>query len=396
MSWPLETEGALAFAAGHDEILVLEEKRANVETQLKDALFHCHADQRPRVNGKTDEHGAPLLPEISEFNPRLVARVLLARMTAIGIEAPRARNHMATLEMEAQPAPREVIPIRKPYFCSGCPHNSSMRSPEGSVSGGGIGCHVMALSQPELKTSTFSQMGGEGAQWIGAAPFSQTPHIFQNLGDGTYQHSGLLAVRAAVAAGTRITYKILFNDAVATTDGQRAEGTQDPLRITRQLREEGVTRIALVSDDPSRWQGHTDLAEGVEVFHRDALDSVQRQFREIPAVTAIVYEQTCAAESAARCPTPTDVCISTRQSAKAAVTVPSSPTVSPSSQLKRPSAASVPSTRAPAIRIFPAPKGFVRVLSNSKVRVCANPMRRLSRLGRARCWHSCRSRLFRH
>ncbi len=300
MSWPLETQGALAFAAGHDEVLVIEEKRANVETQLKDALFHCRAEARPRVCGKVDAHGAPLLPEVSEFNPRLVSRVLLARMAATGIDAPRVRDRMAELEATARPVPAGVIPIRKPYFCSGCPHNSSTRTPDGSVSGGGIGCHVMVLSQPDLKTSTFSQMGGEGAQWIGAAPFSQTPHIFQNLGDGTYQHSGLLAIRAAIAAGTHITYKILFNDAVAMTGGQPAEGAPDPLRITRQLREEGVARIALVSDDPTRWQTHADLAKGVEVFHRDALDAVQREFRAIPAVTAIVYEQTCAAEKRRR------------------------------------------------------------------------------------------------
>ena len=300
MSWPLETQGALAFAAGHDEVLVIEEKRANVETQLKDALFHCRAETRPRVCGKVDAHGAPLLPEVSEFNPRLVARVLLARMAETGIDAPRVRDRMVELEATARPVPAGVIPIRKPYFCSGCPHNSSTRTPDGSVSGGGIGCHVMALSQPDLKTSTFSQMGGEGAQWIGAAPFSQTPHIFQNLGDGTYQHSGLLAIRAAIAAGTHITYKILFNDAVAMTGGQPAEGAPDPLRITRQLREEGVARIALVSDDPTRWQAHADLAKGVEIFHRDALDAVQREFRAIPAVTAIVYEQTCAAEKRRR------------------------------------------------------------------------------------------------
>lgn len=300
MSWPLDTESALEFAAGHEELLVVEEKRSNVEVQIKDALFHRSVEERPRVTGKTDERGGALLPEVSELSPRRVAKVVLARMLVVGIDAQQTSARLVALEAEVKPRAAGVIPIRKPYFCSGCPHNTSTRTPDGSISGGGIGCHIMALSQPELKTTTFSQMGGEGAQWIGAAPFSKTPHIFQNLGDGTYQHSGLLAIRAAVAAKTNITFKILYNDAVAMTGGQAAEGLIDPLRITRQLQHEGVTRIALISDDPLRWQGNVGLAEDVGVHHRDDLDSVQRKFREVSGVTAIVYEQTCAAEKRRR------------------------------------------------------------------------------------------------
>jgi indolepyruvate ferredoxin oxidoreductase len=288
MSWPLETEGACAFAQGHEELLVIEEKRSNVETQLKDALYGAHG---PRISGKN------VLPEISEFTPLLVARALAARF---GDALPALRERLAAIDKPRAAAPAAVIPIRAPYFCSGCPHNTSTRTPEGSRTGGGIGCHVMALAQPELKTTTFSQMGGEGAQWLGAAPFSATEHMFQNLGDGTYQHSGLLAIRAAVAARTNITYKILYNDAVAMTGGQAAEGAIDPARITRQLHAEGVGRIALVSEDPGRWRDDEDLAPGVTVHERSLLDAVQRELRELPGVSAIVYEQTCAAEKRRR------------------------------------------------------------------------------------------------
>jgi len=295
MSWPLETGGACAFAEGHEEVLVIEEKRANVETQLKEALYGLA--QRPRISGKTDGEGAALLAETSEFTPLIVARALARRF---GDALPLLPERLAMLEAVATPPAAAVIPVRAPYFCSGCPHNSSTRTPEGSMTGGGIGCHVMALAQPELKTPTFSQMGGEGMQWLGAAPFSATNHIFQNLGDGTYQHSGLLAIRAAVAANTSITYKILYNDAVAMTGGQAAEGVIDPARITRQLHAEGVQRIALVSDNPGRWRKEAGLAPGVSIHDRNELDAVQRTLREVPGVTAIVYEQTCAAEKRRR------------------------------------------------------------------------------------------------
>jgi indolepyruvate ferredoxin oxidoreductase len=295
MSWPLETQGAGAFASGHQEVLVIEEKRANVETQLKDALYDMV--ERPRISGKTDGEGGALLSEISEFTPLIVARALARRF---GDALPLLRERLAILDAAAIPVKAAVIPVQTPYFCSGCPHNTSTRTPDGSIAGGGIGCHVMALAQPELKTPSFSQMGGEGAQWIGAAPFSQTGHIFQNLGDGTYQHSGLLAIRAAVAAKANITYKVLYNDAVAMTGGQAAEGAIDPARVTRQLHAEGVQRIALVSDDPARWRHDNALAPGTSVHERGELDAVQRDLRGVAGVTAIVYEQTCAAEKRRR------------------------------------------------------------------------------------------------
>ncbi|MFC6949585.1 indolepyruvate ferredoxin oxidoreductase family protein [Paraburkholderia dipogonis] len=300
MSWPLETEGACEFASGHKEVLVIEEKRSNVEGQLKEALFHRPQSERPIISGKTDAAGKALFPEAWEFSAYLVASVLVRRMQANGINTSHTVARLAELDAAAKKPSTAIIPIRRPFFCSGCPHNTSTRTPDGSISGGGIGCHVIALSQPELKTKVASHMGGEGAQWIGAAPFSKTAHIFQNLGDGTYEHSGLLAIRAAVAAKTNITYKILYNDAVAMTGGQPTEGTNNPARITHQLHAEGLEKIAFVTDNPTRWKDTGVLATGVEVHHRDQLDAVQRQLREIPGVTAIVYEQTCAAEKRRR------------------------------------------------------------------------------------------------
>ena len=299
MSWPLESHGLRRFAEGRSELLVVEEKRGVVEAQIKEALYHAPADSRPRVLGKADEQGAHLLPEVSEFDPLMVARALVRRLTVGGVDA-GLRSRLAELEARCESPSVAEFPVRKPYFCSGCPHNTSTRTPDGSISGGGIGCHVMALSLPERKTETFSQMGGEGAQWIGAAPFSQTQHIFQNLGDGTYQHSGLLAIRAAVAAKTNITFKILYNDAVAMTGGQPAEGALDPARITRQLAAEGVSQILLLSDAPEAWADRKGLASVVRVHHRDELDAVQRELREQLGVTAIVYQQTCAAEKRRR------------------------------------------------------------------------------------------------
>ncbi len=296
MSWPLETSGIVEFATGHPELLVIEEKRGTVEVQIKEALYHAPSNARPAVTGKQDLQGRQLLPETSEFTPLMVARALVARLGDVGDLAQR----LARMESRQSPVDAMAVPARTPYFCSGCPHNTSTKTPDGSISGGGIGCHVMALMLPELKTETFCQMGGEGVQWAGAAPFSETRHIFQNLGDGTYQHSGVLAIRAAIALKTNITYKILYNDAVAMTGGQPAEGLNDPARITRQIHAEGITTIALVSDAPERWTASTDLAPGVTVHHRDEMDLVQRRLRDVKGVTAIVYDQTCAAEKRRR------------------------------------------------------------------------------------------------
>ncbi|MCZ8130779.1 MAG: indolepyruvate ferredoxin oxidoreductase family protein [Steroidobacteraceae bacterium] len=297
MSWPLATQPALAFAAGLDEVLVVEEKRGIVEPQLKEAFYHLPADRRPRVSGKVDPDGRPLLPETLEFTPLTVARALHARFgAALGATA----ESLARWERVADDDVGAALVGRKPYFCAGCPHNTSLQTPGETTVGGGIGCHVMAVGEPELRTSTFSQMGGEGVQWVGAAPFVGTKHVFQNLGDGTYQHSGLLGIRAAVAARANVTFKILYNDAVAMTGGQAPDGTLDPLRVIAQLKAEGVKPIALVSDDTSRWHAAKHALDGVELLHRDELDALQRRYAGEPGVSAIVYEQICASEKRRR------------------------------------------------------------------------------------------------
>ena len=297
MTWPLETTRLKQLAAEVETILVVEEKRGYVEEQLKTALYNMPADRRPQVVGKHGLDGQLLLPEVLELNPYLVARALAS---VVSTGAGPFWTTLRDWEARCLVPDRAGFANRKAFFCSGRPHNTSTRTPEGSISGGGIGCHVMALAEPELRTPTFSQMGGEGIQWVGAAPFVETPHLFQNLGDGTYQHSGLLAIRAALASDANVTFKILYNDAVAMTGGQMAEGHMDPAKVTRELAAEGVTTIVMVSDDPDKWRAAKGLAAGVEIEHRDHLDAVQRRLRETKGVTAIVYEQTCASEKRRR------------------------------------------------------------------------------------------------
>jgi indolepyruvate ferredoxin oxidoreductase len=230
----------------------------------------------------------------------MIARVIAARIgkfyTSKIVEA-RLKFLEAKEAALARPRARAA---RIPYFCSGCPHNTSTRVPEGSKALAGIGCHYMATWIRPEQTMTFTQMGGEGAPWIGIQPFTETRHVFANLGDGTYFHSGLLAIRAAASANVNLTYKILFNDAVAMTGGQPVDGSLTVPMVTRQVAAEGVKRIAIVSDEPEKYRGAADLAPGTSVHHRDELDAVQRMLREIPGVTALVYDQTCAAEKRRR------------------------------------------------------------------------------------------------
>ncbi len=299
MAWPLEREGIRHFAEGLEEILVVEEKRAIIENQLKEQLYNWRADVRPRVIGKFDDDGDWILPSTNELTPARIARVIARRIarfhTSEHIEA-----RLRFLAQKQKAMEREKAPLQRiPYFCSGCPHNSSTKVPEGSRALAGIGCHYM-VQWMDRNTLTFTQMGGEGVPWIGQAPFSKTKHVFANLGDGTYYHSGILAVRACVAAKLNITFKVLYNDAVAMTGGQPMDGPLDPATISRQLYGEGVRRIVTVTDEPDKYPSGTEWAPGVTVHHRDELDRIQRELREIEGVTAIIYDQTCAAEKRRR------------------------------------------------------------------------------------------------
>ncbi|WP_413205404.1 indolepyruvate ferredoxin oxidoreductase family protein [Rhodospirillum sp. A1_3_36] len=300
MPWPLEREGVRAFAEGLDEILVVEEKRAVVENQLKEQLYNWREDVRPRVVGKKDEQGDWLLPSAGELTPAKVARAIASRVEQY-VTSPGIRQRLDWLEKkEALLATPKVSTKRLPYYCAGCPHNTSTKVPEGSRGLAGIGCHYMVTWMPERNTATFSQMGGEGVAWIGQQPFCSDEHVFVNLGDGTYFHSGLLAIRAAVAAKVNVTYKILFNDAVAMTGGQPVDGTISVDGISRQLEGEGVGKIVIVSDEPDKYPIGTVFGHGVTIRHRDELDSIQKDLRTFPGVSAIIYDQTCAAEKRRR------------------------------------------------------------------------------------------------
>ncbi len=300
MSWPLERDGVRHFAHGLEEILVVEEKRAVIENQLKEQLYNWDEVVRPRVVGEFDEHGQRLIPSIGELTPARVARVISQRIGPY-VTSTMIKERLEFLQAkEAALAKRSSgILDRTPHFCSGCPHNTSTVVPEGSRALGGIGCHYMATWM-NRHTDTFSQMGGEGVCWIGQAPFTETPHVFANLGDGTYFHSGILAIRAALAAKVRMTYKILYNDAVAMTGGQPLDGTLSIPDLTRQLQAEGVKRIELVSETPQHYADKALLAPRVGVHHRDQLATVQHALREYPGVSVLIYDQTCAAEKRRR------------------------------------------------------------------------------------------------
>ncbi len=300
MSWPLEPETTHEFAQGLEEILVVEEKRSIIEDQLMGQLYNYPVEARPRVFGEFDENGDGLLPNVSELSPAMIALVIARRIGRFYKSETMDQRIKWIKEKEVSLAiPRDGIE-RVPHFCSGCPHNTSTKVPEGSHALGGIGCHYMATWMPDRDTFTFSQMGGEGAAWIGQSHFTDTTHVFQNLGDGTYFHSGLLAIRAAVASGVNITYKILYNDAVAMTGGQPIDGHLSVEDLILQVSAERVRRIALVSDNPDAWRGRFRSISGYSLHHRDDLDVLQRELREYNGTSVIVYEQTCAAEKRRR------------------------------------------------------------------------------------------------
>ncbi len=317
--WPLEATITRHFAEGLQEILVVEEKRQVIEYQLKEELYNWRGDVRPTVLGKFDdgegdgsggEWSRPnpsenwLLRAKADLTPAIIARAIAKRLKKLGVDADTQRRmdaHIAVIDARE----RSLAQIgsggeRLPWFCSGCPHNTSTRVPEGSRAVAGIGCHYMATWM-DRDTVTFSQMGGEGVSWVGQAAFSTDKHIFSNLGDGTYYHSGLLAVRQSIAAKVNITYKILFNDAVAMTGGQPVDGTLRVPEMTRELDAEGAKRIVVVTDEPEKYdEVKSRLAAGVTVRHRDELDAVQRELREVEGCSILIYDQTCATEKRRR------------------------------------------------------------------------------------------------
>jgi indolepyruvate ferredoxin oxidoreductase len=292
MTWPLEAEGFREFARGKRSILVIEEKRGFVESQIRDALYHMPAHERPDVSGKTDPRGAPLISPLMELSPESVANGLAAFLGQAGLNLP------------APPAPLAVdrpdgLLRRIPAFCAGCPHATSTKLPDGSFASAGIGCHFMAMDDGPY-TRTFTHMGGEGAPFVGLSSFTDVKHMFANLGDGTYQHSGSMAIRQAVAAKTRITYKLLFNDAVAMTGGQPAEGAPTVPHIASQLAAEGVQRIAIVADEEDRLPPASALPPGVTRHTRDELEAVQIALRDFEGPSVLIYDQVCATEKRRR------------------------------------------------------------------------------------------------
>ncbi len=323
--WPLEAGITREFATGLREILVVEEKRQVIEYQLKEELYNWRPDVRPNVLGKFDEvegdysggewskpnpSGNQLLRANADLNPALIARAIAKRLKKLGVPedvAARMDAQLAMLDAQEK-ATLSLLSTaspdanRQPWFCSGCPHNTSTKVPEGSRAMAGIGCHFMSIWM-DRATVGFTQMGGEGVPWVGQQPFSHDQHMFANLGDGTYFHSGILAIRQSIAAGVNITYKILYNDAVAMTGGQqvgeRPEG-HSVVQIAQSMRAEGVVKITIVTDEPEKYAGVTGIPSGIAIQHRDTLDAVQREFREIKGTTVIIYDQTCATEKRRR------------------------------------------------------------------------------------------------
>ena len=296
LSWPLVPESLHAFAQGLDHILVIEEKGDFIEAQVKNALFH--SAHRPTVSGKFDLDGSELIPSFGQISPSIVENALASWLT---------QHQLLHIEHHAIASACPLPPVkgldsfgltRRPYFCSGCPHNSSTKVPEGSKALAGVGCHYMA-SWMDRNTQGLTQMGGEGTDWVGASAFMDHAHIFQNMGEGTYFHSGYLAIRQAIAAGANITYKILFNDAVAMTGGQPVDGPISVPRICQQVIGEGAQKVVITTDEPERYQS-ISLPAGIQVHHRRELDRIQRELREIKGVTILIHDQTCAAEKRRR------------------------------------------------------------------------------------------------
>ncbi len=297
MPWPLEPDGMRGFAEGLEEVLVIEEKREFIEHQLKWQLYNWNPAVRPRIVGKHDEKGDWLLSPDNELTPGVIAHIIAARIQRYH-DTETIRKTLTFFDDQSRKSDAFITPIkRSPYFCSGCPHNTSTKPPEGSRALAGIGCHIMALWMD--RAETFTQMGGEGVTWVGEAPFTSEKHVFANLGDGTYFHSGLLAIRQSIAAGVNITYKILYNDAVAMTGGQKHDGELGVDQIAAQMVAEHARKVAVLTEDLTRYDGVT-LPAGVRLLDRSALPAIQEEFAATPGCTVIVFDQTCAAEKRRR------------------------------------------------------------------------------------------------
>ncbi|MEM7337625.1 MAG: indolepyruvate ferredoxin oxidoreductase family protein [Actinomycetota bacterium] len=295
--WPLDPQSIRSFADGLETVVVVEEKRAFVEMFAREALYGMA--NAPAMLGKRHADGSLWFPGHGEMDVDMIAKLLRPFLVdRFGADAvgPAVVEKLRIPVTAASASKAGASANRTPGFCSGCPHNTSTWIPEGSEAGGGIGCHGMASLTPTRNTKGTTQMGGEGVQWVGAAPFVTMEHRFQNIGDGTYHHSGSLALRQAVAAGTNITYKILYNGAVAMTGGQDVDGQMAVPELTRSIHAEGVAKVMVVTDDPEKYPASADFAPGVEVWHRSRLDEAQRLLRDTPGCTVLIYDQACAAE----------------------------------------------------------------------------------------------------
>ncbi len=300
MPWPLETEGVRGFCRGLDRVLVIEHKRSLIEAQLRAALYTLPDKQRPLIEGKQTSEGRPLLSDVASIAVPEMARALM-HVLPTGWDTSRAEAYFARVGDAADAAQTQATPTKRtPHFCSGCPHNTSTNVPEGSRALAGIGCHYMANFMPDRKTDMTSQMGGEGVPWIGQHFATDEEHVFVNLGDGTYSHSGSLAIRAAVTSGANMTYKILYNDAVAMTGGQHVESGQTPQQIAQQVRGEGVETIVIVTEDPTRYANVKGLPPRVKIYDRADLEDVQNILRETKGVSVMIYDQICATEKRRR------------------------------------------------------------------------------------------------
>ncbi len=300
MIWPLEPTGARAFAQGLEKIIVIEEKHGLVEDQLTALLYRQPVGQQPVVVGKRDQQGNRMVPAHGEVNPTMIARILAGQLAGLPGLADLDACVAGIMARETAPNAEHSDLNRVPFFCAGCPHNTGLRAPKGSRVFGGVGCHAMAVWVPGSGVEFFTQMGGEGCTWIGEAPFSDIDHVFQNLGDGTFHHSGSLAIRATVAAKVNITFKILFNDAVAMTGGQALGEGLSVQSIAHICHFEGAKRIVVASDEPEKYGGTVDFPPGVTIHHRSELIAVQEELRETPGTTILIYDQTCAAEKRRR------------------------------------------------------------------------------------------------